>query len=126
MIMSSFLMNSAGSYVDPKFLTAEDYSQGGGYVHHSAAAADYYSQHSAVQYQSNYPGSGAAATAINSQHAALNNAAYSREAAAAAAMGYGGYYQNCGMSPHQQHAMQQMAAVSHLSSPLVSLSLIHI
>ena len=111
-------MNSAGSYVDPKFLTGEDYTQGG-YGHHSAAAADYYNQHSAVQYQSNYPVSGAAAAAVNSQHA-LNSAAYSREAAAAA-MGYGGYYQNCGMSPHQQHAaaMQQMAAVSHLS-PLVS------
>ncbi|XP_059081699.1 homeobox protein Hox-B4-like [Tigriopus californicus] len=109
--MSSFLMNS-GSYVDPKFLTGEDYSQAG-YVHHHHSTSDYYGHQAAaaaavagVQYP-NYPG-------VNSQHAAA--AAYSREAAA---MGYGGYYQQCGMSPHQQ-AMHMAAGHLSSSSSLVS------
>ena len=109
--MSSFLMNS-GSYVDPKFLPSDAYSEAAGYMGHSGA--DYYS-HQAVQ----YPGY----QSVNSQHAAA--------AAAAAAygargdpMGYGGYYQQCGMTPQQQqqaaamHMAQAAAAGGHLPSPL--------
>lgn len=114
-------MNS-GSYVDPKFLTGEDYSQGGvgvgvgapggGYMSQTGAgggagagAIDYYhSGHHSVQYPGSYP--------VNSQSGSLS--CYGRDAAsAAAAMGYGSYYQQCGMSPHMQ-----MAAAHHLSSPL--------
>lgn len=71
--MSSFLMNS-GTYMDPKFLTGEDYAQSN-YVHHSAG--DYYSHQAAAAMQyPNYPG-------VNSQHgaavAANMAAAYSRD-----------------------------------------------
>ena len=110
--MSSFIMNS-GSYVDPKYLTGEDYSHGGYGVHaahHQAGATDYYAQQqaaaaAAMQY-SNYPAVGGGIGGLNSvgSHAA---AAYSRDAAA---MGYASYYNQCGMSPHQMQ--QQMAAMS--------------
>jgi hypothetical protein len=100
MIMSSFLMNS-GSYVDPKFLTGEDYAQSG-YVHHSGG--DYYGHQTSVQYPA-YP--------VNSQTAALTYG--SREAAA---MGYSTYYQQCGISPHQQ--AMHMAAAGHLSNPIAT------
>lgn len=104
--MSSFLMNS-GSYMDPKFLTGDDYTQAN-YAHHSPG--DYYSHQAAAAMQGypNYPG-------VNQHAAAAANmaAAYSRDP-----MGYSSYYQQCGMSPHQQ--AMQMAAVGHLSasSPL--------
>jgi hypothetical protein len=101
--MSSFLMNS-GSYMDSKFLTGDDYTQAN-YAHHSPG--DYYSHQAAAAMQyPNYPG-------VNSQHAANMAAAYSRDP-----MAYSSYYQQCGMTPHQQ--AMQMAAVGHLSasSPL--------
>eukprot|EP00095_Tigriopus_kingsejongensis_P000616 maker-scaffold1062_size65571-snap-gene-0.14 protein:Tk00616 transcript:maker-scaffold1062_size65571-snap-gene-0.14-mRNA-1 annotation:"deformed" len=103
------LMHNQGP--DPKFLT-DDYTQGG-YVHPHHNAGDYYGHQAAaaaaaagVQYPT-YPG-------VSSQHVAA--AAYSREAAA---MGYGGYYQQCGMSPHQQ-AMHMAAGQLSTSNSLIS------
>ncbi len=92
-------MNS-GSYVDPKFLTSEDYSQTG-YVHH--AATEYYpGQNAASQYPSTYP--------ANSQNSALG---YGRDATV---MGYSSYYPQCGaLSPHMQ-----MPAVGALPNTLPS------
>ena len=99
-------MNS-GSYVDPKFLTSDGYPEAAGYMGHGGA--DYYS-HQAVQ----YPGY----QSVNSQHAAA--AAAAAYGARGDPMGYGGYYQQCGMTPQQQQAAaMHMAAASHLaSSPL--------
>lgn len=128
-IMSSFLMNSAaaaaGSYgTDPKFLEADHYSQASasavsavssGYMGHS----DYYAQHAAMAshgYPGGYP---TTSMALNNQQASL----YGREQMA----GYGGYYQNCGISPHHQQMLQHqmaghLAAASHLTgrSPVAS------
>lgn len=114
-IMSSFLMNSAGSYpgADPKFLSAEDYhSQASaasaavspGYMGHG----DYYAHHAAAA--ANYPGGyPTTSMGLNNQHAAsaVSGLGYSREQ-----MAYGAYYQNCGISPHQQMLHQQMMAAS--------------
>lgn len=99
--MSSFLMNS-GAYgsSDPKFPSSEDYSQSS-YIPHS----DYYNQHMQAAAAQHYGYGGAGS------HAAYNP----RDP-----MGYGGYYQQCAMSPHQQAAMHQaMAASGHLPSSLV-------
>ena len=106
MNMSSFLMNS-GSYVDPRYLTSDGYPEAAGYMGHGGA--DYYS-HQAVQ----YPGY----QSVNSQHAAA--AAAAAYGARGDPMGYGGYYQQCGMTPQQQQAAaMHMAAAGHLaSSPL--------
>ncbi len=108
-------MNS-GSYVDPKFLTGEDYSQGSngmvgsgggvpgsGYMSQSQAPINYYhpAQHSA-QYPGAYP-------AVSSQSGS-SLSSYSREAVE----GYNSYYHHGGMLPHMQ-----MAAAQHLSSPLM-------
>ena len=120
--MSSFLMNS-GSYpgADPKFLSAEDYhSQASaasaavspGYMGHG----DYYAQQAAAA-ASHY---GAAAGGYPTTSMGLNNQAgasavsglgYGREH-----MAYGAYYQNCGISPHQQMLHQQMMAASGAAS----------
>nr|ALB00306.1 Deformed [Paracyclopina nana]ALB00315.1 Deformed [Paracyclopina nana] len=126
-IMSSFLMNSAaaaaGSY-DPKFLEADHYSQASasavsavssGYMGHT----DYYAQHAAMA-SHGYPGAyPTTSMALNNQQASL----YGREQMS----GYGGYYQNCGISPHHQQMLQHqmaghLAAASHLTgrSPVAS------
>lgn len=95
--MSSFLMNSGGSY-DPKFLSGSesDYSQSG-YIQHTG---DYYGHQNPVQYQ--YQASQSPASL-----------SYGSRDPAAVMHGYGGYYQQCGITPHQQ-AMQM--AAGHLAS----------
>ena len=117
-IMSSFLMNTGSYGADPKFLSAEDYHSQvssasamstAGYMPHG----DYYAQHAAAG--GYHPGMyhGAANMGLNSQQA-LAASGYSREQMAA----YGNYYQNSGVSPHQQQMLhQQMLAASggHLS-----------
>ena len=83
--MSSFLMNSAGTYAaDPKFPSSEEYSQGS-YIPHS----DYYNQH--IQAAQHY-GYGVNAAAAHGYPGARDP------------MGYGGYYNQCTMSPHQQES----------------------
>jgi len=103
MTMSSFLMNS-GAYADPKFPASEEYSQSS-YIPHGS---DYYSQHVQAQAAQHYGYHG-----VNAGHGVYPNP---RDP-----MGYGGYYQQCGvtMSPHQQAAMHQAMAAGHLPSPLV-------
>lgn len=120
-IMSSFLMNTAGSYgADPKFLSSpEDYS------HTQAAQAamasstymthgDYYSHQAAAHGYPGYPGTG---MGIPGSH----------QASAAALSGYGrgtdwsstGYYQQCsavqGMQQQMQMHQMMQAASGHLS-----------
>ena len=116
-IMSSFLMNTGSYGADPKFLSAEDYHSQvssasamstAGYMPHG----DYYAQHAAAG--GYHPGMYHAANmGLNSQQG-LAASGYSREQMAA----YGNYYQNSGVSPHQQQMLhQQMLAASggHLS-----------
>ena len=91
-------MNS-GSYADPKFPTgAEDYGQtGSGYG--IPSHSDYYNQHihqaAAAQHAYGY-----GAAAVNGAAAAAH-AGYP-SVGGRDPMGYGGYYQQCAMSPHQQ------------------------
>ena len=75
-------MNS-GSYADPKFPASEEYSQAS-YIPHGS---DYYSQHVQAAQHYGYHG-------VNASHGVYPNP---RDP-----MGYGGYYQQCAMSPHQQ------------------------
>ena len=78
-------MNSAGTYAaDPKFPSSEEYSQGS-YIPHS----DYYNQH--IQAAQHY-GYGVNAAAAHGYPGARDP------------MGYGGYYNQCTMSPHQQES----------------------
>lgn len=116
-IMSSFLMNTAGSYgADPKFLSSpEDYNSAQaqaamastGYMAHG----DYYSHQAAAH----YPGYPATSMGIPGSH---------QGAAAAGLSGYGrgtdwgsGYYQQCSAVGMQQQMLQHqmMQAAGHLS-----------
>ena len=75
-------MNSTGTYgsADPKFPSSDEYSQGS-YIPHS----DYYNQHIQA-----------------AQHYGYANAAAAHYPGTRDPMGYGGYYNQCTMSPHQQ------------------------
>jgi len=122
--MSSFLMNSGSYGADPKFLSAEDYHSqasaasavSSGYMAHG----DYYAQQAAAAASHGYPG-GYPTTSMG-----LNNQQTAAAAGLAAGYGraehmaYGGYYQQCGISPHHQQMLQQqmMAASSGHLSPL--------
>ena len=123
--MSSFLMNSGSYGADPKFLSAEDYHSqasaasavSSGYMGHDA----YYAQQAAAAASHGYPtGYPTTSMGLNNQQtaaAASLAAGYGRQAEH---MAYGGYYQQCGISPHHQQMLQQqmMAASGGHLSPL--------
>jgi len=117
-------MNSGSYGADPKFLSAEDYHSqasaasavSSGYMAHG----DYYAQQAAAAASHGYP-SGYPTTSMG-----LNNQQTAAAASLAAGygraehMGYGGYYNQCGISPHHQQMLQQqmMAASGGHLSPL--------
>lgn len=100
--MSSFLMNSASSYVvDPKFPPSEEYNQSS-YI--PAAASDYYVPHHQVQHYHGYhhvnAGGGGGGGMVNGHHHASSMGYYAQHPSHA---GYGGAYgAPCGIPPGQQ------------------------
>jgi len=123
--MSSFLMNSGSYGADPKFLSAEDYHSqasaasavSSGYMGHDA----YYAQQAAAAASHGYPGGyPTTSMGLNNQQTAAAAGLAAGYGRTAEHMAYGGYYQQCGISPHHQQMLQQqmMAASGGHLSPL--------